>query len=262
MGYGYPVSSVPTDLEQQTVGSQGYEPIKTMQRPDPLSSMYTLFPSYTFDDQNQYQYMSQALSHQMYPQNLGMPQWPEFRPDHACTSQDHFNEFIPVQHASDVSHVLYAAPKQQLPKKQSKELVGIGLYDNEDRDYMSRLNSACSNDPKRESLGKELKLEETWEPPRDDGEAEEGNEEDEAYSTDEAEEIEEEVPVFMGPTPADSQTAFYPTYGDLSDQSFFFNEDDQFAHEDQFANYLTFDGGLQEGQPKAQAARTDNFLWV
>lgn len=144
-----------------------------------------------------------------------------------------------------------------MPRRRSKELVSIGLYDNNDNDFISALNSAASSDPSRDSLGKGLKLEETWQPPNDDEE-----EPEEGYSTDEAEEMDEVPPVQISVAP-EVETAFYPpTYGDLSDQSFFFNDDDQYASESHYADYYAIDQGYQDAQPKAADPATGNFMWL
>lgn len=148
-----------------------------------------------------------------------------------------------------------AAP--QVSKRANKVLSGIGLYDDKTPDFASD----TSGDPNRDSMGKGLKLEETWQPSKDDDEnddEDEDEDEDEgSYSTDEAEEIEEDSST-MAPAPHHAPTAFYPTYGDLSNQSFFFsNDDDPYTGEDQYANYLAFG----QAQSKPQDPATGNFLW-
>ena len=133
-------------------------------------------------------------------------------------------------------------------------LSGIGLYDDKVPNFMP---GTTSGDPNRDSIGKGLKLEETWEPPKDDEENDDDDEEG-SYSTDEAEEIEED-PAIMTTATQHAQTAFYPPYGDLSQQSFFFsNDDDMYSGEDhQYANHLT----LGQGHAKPQDSVTGNFLW-
>ena len=145
---------------------------------------------------------------------------------------------------------MLSQPTPVLERKKSKELVGLGLYDDKKEEFLSTLNSESN----RESLGKELKLEETWQPPKNE------EEDEEAYSSDEAEEEEPEALGFINQAPVDPQT-FYPTYGDLSNQSFFFNDDDQqLGHDVPYVNYVALG---PEGPPKAQAvAETGNFMWL
>ena len=137
-----------------------------------------------------------------------------------------------------------------LQRKKSKELVGLGLYDDKKEDFLSTFNS----DSTRESLGKDLKLEETWQPPNNE------EEDEESYSSDEAEEEDPEALGFINQAPVNPQT-FYPTYGDLSDQSFFFNDDDQkLGHDVPYVNYVALG---PEDPAKAQAvADTGNFMWL
>ena len=143
-------------------------------------------------------------------------------------------------------------PAPVLQRKKSKELVGLGLYDDKEKDFLSGLNQ----DSNRESLGKDLKLEETWQPPKNE-------EEDESYSSDEVEEEEPETLSIVDQAGIEPPT-FYPTYGDLSNQSFFFNDDDnsgqQMSHDVPYVNYVAL---APEGPAKAQAvAETGNLMWL
>ncbi len=139
-------------------------------------------------------------------------------------------------------------------------LSGIGLYD----DKVPNFISGTSGNPNRDSLGKGLKLEETWQPPKDEEEKDDDDDDEDdeegSYSTDEAEEIEEDPPI-MATAPQQAQTAFYPPYGDLSQQSFFFSNDDDDPYTEeanQYTNYLA----LGQAQPKPQdLVTTGNFLW-
>jgi hypothetical protein len=140
----------------------------------------------------------------------------------------------------------------QLPRKGSKELVGMGLYDNPDNDGWSELACGAGSvlchhaNPHRESTGKGLKLEETWEPPKDP----DGAEEEEAYSSDEADEDLLTAPILEQGPPA-----FYPPYGDLSNQSFFFDTDDACS------GCIAFDQGVPPYPPKCPDPARENFLW-
>lgn len=148
---------------------------------------------------------------------------------------------------------LTASGASPLPRKRSKELVGMGLYDNPEDDLWSELDHDHPSflyhlaNPHRESRGKGLKLEETWEPPK----GPDGADEDEAYSSDEAE---EELPVVATSMEQGPPTCYGP-YGDLSNQSFFFDSDDPYSA------CVMFDQGLQPFPPKCPEPARENFLW-
>ncbi|KAI4115969.1 MAG: hypothetical protein LQ338_007783 [Usnochroma carphineum] len=135
-----------------------------------------------------------------------------------------------------------------ITKKPSKELVGMGLYDGPGRKELSTLNSSPDHIDQMFTTpqGKGLKLEETWQPPNEDVDdvEEEGSSEDEA----------EEVPQPVSTQP-DVQSTFIPAYGDLSNQSFFFDGDDPYT------DYLPFEQGLQVYRPKASDSGLQNFMW-
>ena len=123
----------------------------------------------------------------------------------------------------------------------------MGLYDGPSRRELSTLN-VSPDDIYQQPHGKGLKLEETWQPANDDGR----DAEEEGYSTDEAE---EELP--HAPTSHDDQPALLPaTYGDLSNQSFFFDSDDPFT------DYMSFDSGVQVCQQKVPDAANQDFMWL
>ncbi|KAL8688789.1 MAG: hypothetical protein Q9218_005387 [Villophora microphyllina] len=136
-----------------------------------------------------------------------------------------------------------------LVKQRSKELVGMGLYDGPGRKELSTLNSSPEHISHllAEPQGKGLKLEETWQPPNEEGD----EVEEEGYSTDEAE---EDLP--PAPLTNEAQPTFVPSYGDLSNQSFFFDGDDPYP------NYVPFDQGLQLYQPKMSDPSAQNFMWL
>ena len=160
------------------------------------------------------------------------PDWTQFTSGFTSFPQPETLDFLPIQHPLEPPQNIDVKVTPLIPKKQSKELVGMGLYDHPDRDSPSSLDySALSPgylvNSHRESVGKGLKLEETWQPPQnpEEEEAEDDaeEEEEEAYSTDEAD---EDLPPVVSPTPvAETQKSFYPTYGDLSNQTFFLDDD-------------------------------------
>ena len=162
--------------------------------------------------------------------------------------------------SSNPEQKLNAKVAPQMPKRAHKVLSGIGLYDDKVPDFLS----GTSGEPNRDSMGKGLKLEETWQPPKDEENDEDDDDDDDdddeegSYSTDEAEDMEEDPPI-MATAPPDAQTAFYPPYGDLSQQSFFFSndEDPYTGKEAPYANYFAFG----QAPPKPQDGVTSNFLW-
>lgn len=256
MGYGIPITRPLTMYEQSPTGNQDYEPTpESIYGPE---SSYSSEPMYDPSSYNLFQQFHQPQRPQqstqdMYaPANYQLPQWPEAQPCFA-------NDFQYPHTSTDLCQWSFnhgqsnvkAAP--QASKRANKVLSGIGLYDDKVPDCITGTNG----DPSRDSMGKGLKLEETWQPAKEDDENDDDDDDEGSYSTDEAEEIEEEPPMIAS-APQHAQTAFYPPYGDLSNQSFFFsNDDDSYAGEDQYANYLAFG----QAQSKPQDPVTGNFLW-
>ena len=244
--YGFPMSATPTDYTQPGMLPQDDLSVAAISRQlnQPLPTQY---PGY-----DPSQYMAQESIYDVYnPTDYVLPQQPQTQFDCASTLAypSATAAQVPWQEPLIYSQPVNSAPKPRLLRKKSKELVGIGLYNDREPSFMSTLNT----DANRESLGKDLKLEETWQPPKENT----AEEDEDAYSSDEAEEV-PEVPMFTA-APMDPQT-FYPTYGDLSNQSFFFNDDDQLGPDDPYVNYVAFG---QEGQAKAQpVAGTGNFMWL
>lgn len=257
MGYGVPINSAPPMIEQSPTGNGDYEPA-----PEPIyrpESSYNMEPSYDPYSYNTFQHSipPQPSTQDTYPPaNYQLPQWPQ--------AQAYFANDFPNPQTSANSCNLSSNPGQKLnvkaapqtSRRANKVLSGIGLYDDKVPDFIS----GTSVDPNRDSLGKGLKLEETWQPPKDDDENNDDDDDDDeegGYSTEEAEEIEEDPPI-MASVPQHAQTALYPTYGDLSNQSFFFsNDDDPYTGEDQYTNYLAFG----QAQSKPQDPVTGNFFW-
>lgn len=255
MGYGIPISRPLTAQEQSPTGIEDYE-----SAPDAIyksQSSYNSEPiydpySYNTTQQFQHPYMPQPSSQDMYhSSNYQVPQWPE--------AQTYFDNFQDPQIPADVcqwapnpGQKLNMKPTTQLSKRANKVLSGIGLYDDKVPDSMP----GASADPNRDSMGKGLKLEETFQPPKDDDD--ENDDDDEgSCSTDDAEEIDDELPI-MTSAPQDAQTALYPPYGDLSNQSFFFsNDDDPYTVEDQYTNFLAFG----QAQSKPQDPVMGKPLW-
>ena len=165
-------------------------------------------------------------------------------------------DFLPIQHPLENWSITKPTPIQQLPKKQSKELVGMGLYDNPDKEPHS-MNELMSGNAfvydvysAHESPGKGLKLEETWQPPEEDKKSEDEEDEDDGYSVDEGE---EDLPISSIREKAQSKT--HTDYGDLSNQSFFFDNDDAYV------DGLAFNQHTM-GPSKSLDAQLDSLTWI
>ena len=124
----------------------------------------------------------------------------------------------------------------------------MGLYDHPDRNSFS-LDSLTESHagslgahPHHESLGKGLKLEETWRPPE---EVEEDEEDDEDAESSEGEDhaVDEIPPIDDGAQAwqvggGKVQDTLQPMYTDLSNQSFFFDGDDGYFDGGTFAQQI------------------------
>lgn len=185
-----------------------------------------------------------------------MPQWSQ---DSRCPSSLQPSEevlnFVPMQPtAVNLQHLDTKEPLS-ISKKKSNDLIGIGLYDNEDHDFSDSTDKVFTN---RASIGRDLKLEETWQPPVEDMSVED---DDDAYSEDETEPADLALPNFAPPL-IESQSVGQPAYGDLSDQSFFFEDDEGLNYdENPYANYLNYDQGLQQSELKKPVVAQHGALW-
>ncbi|KAL6721814.1 hypothetical protein ACLMJK_000919 [Lecanora helva] len=268
MGYGYPMSVPSATYQTLPEQSQAYSSLDC--NPEPECDSY---PIYSVSDQAQYPSMSQASMYN----TCATADYQNPQPWSQQTSLYASNPQIPPPMASYSSanvptntnrkNKTSSAPPL-ISRRKSKELVGMGLYDDRGCDFMSNLNSAATDNLNRDSVGKGLKLEETWQPPNEDDEVEDGaDDEDDGYSTEEAEEVDDApANAIMQPPPAtEAQPAVYPpTYADMSNQSFFFNDDEEINNEDQYANYLAYGHALPAAQPKPQPQMNpgmQNYLW-
>ena len=257
MGYGIPINAPLPMSEQSPAGAEHYEPAQAcVYNQESLYNSEPIYNPYSYNtlQQLQHTYMPQPSIQDTYPAtSYQLSQWSGNQPCFANDFQDLQSSANPCYRSSITGQKLNAKAAPQVSKKANKVLSGIGLYDDKVPDFLS----GASGDPNRVSMGKGLKLEETWQPPKDEEENDEDDEEG-SYSTDEAEEMEEDLPI-MATAPQEAQTAFYPPYGDLSQQSFFFaNDDDPYTGEEvQYPNYLAFG----QAQPKSQDPVSGNFLW-
>lgn len=214
---------------------------------------YPSYPTYDLSDQTQYTSDSLPYTYGTYtPEDFQERYWSQLSSNFANFVPQQTTEFLSMHYPTEIPDVASFEQSPQINKKRSKELVGMGLYDDPEKDISSNLDHIHSSSLShhRESTGKGLKLEETWQPPKDPNDVEDDGEEEEAYSTDEAE---EDLPV--APVPEEVQPVFYPSYGDLSNQSFFFDNDDQYS------SCIAFDQEIQACQPKGSDSASENFLW-
>lgn len=258
MGYVYPVNAPTTTYQQSPTTIPGYGTLGPASEP-----AYDSYPTYSVSDVPQYPPMPQVATYDAYPAASYRlpPQWPNGQ-DYAGISQmpQALSTYFPAQGAVNTTRQSKSTPR--VTRKRSQELVGMGLYDDKASDFMSSLSSVVSEDPNREPPGKGLKLEETWQPPNEAEDEAEDEEEDDVYSSDDAEEVEEGPPSFTKSASTETQTAFYPAYGDLSNQSFFFNDDEDYSNNDQYADYLAYGQGLSAAQLKPpQNLGMENYLW-
>ena len=247
MGYGYPISTPSADFTPQLSDPQPFYPPMTS------TSQKSAFALPAHDDaEPSFDPYGQTYQFNDY----SVAPWAQNTDQNVLFAESSYT--TPVSSASfqqtaDTLQYFHTKELPETPKAEGEELVGIGLYDREDRGFVSTLNSTSTKIPGRSPPGKELKLQETWHPP--------SNEEDDEESSEELEEA-EELPTDTS-TATEAQLALYPTYGDLSDQSFFINDDaDLYPGDDQYANYLALDNGLQVmEQGKPPSAGTGDFLW-
>ena len=229
--------------QEQATRESGYY---SYMEPDSGMSV-TRYPGHQGLDDSCYQNIQQP-----YPYDAStLAQTWAFPPnDHPTYATPTSPSFLPIQIPLEGMPRTQVESKPPIAVKKSTELVGMGLYDDKNGSMFASLDSVGeSASGLRDSLGKGLKLEETWEPPNKD--ETEGDNADEGYSTDDAE---EELPV--APAPQESQAQVYPAYGDLSNQTFFFDTDEQYG------NYMVLDQGTHAYPSKPSDPVPGNFFWI
>ena len=160
-------------------------------------------------------------------------------------------QLLPMQFPVNMGYSNEPCDPPCITTKKSKELVGMGLYDDKNGSMLSASHLTgpghieASAGLHRSSLGKGLKLEETWQPP-----GEEAIDEADDYSSDEGEDLP------AAPPSQQPQTQVYTGYEDLSNQTFFFDNDDQYN------DYIAFNTAMQFCEPKAPDPTSGNFLWI
>ncbi|KAL8940063.1 MAG: hypothetical protein Q9211_002449 [Gyalolechia sp. 1 TL-2023] len=246
------------------------QPLEAHERDDVFSNDYTQQPmadySHEFVNDNSFNQSSlcdpatQFSQHDtmlsstycQYPSSFQTKNPVQMPSDHVTYSTQHLPILSSSGYACDPPQYLQFPNPPQVTKQQSKELVGMGLYDGLTRKELSTPDT--SMDRIKQLLaapqGKGLKLEETWQPPPNE-EVDEDEEADEGSSADEGE---EDPP--PAPAQAEMQPNFYPSYGDLSNQSFFFDNDDPYA------SCMSFNQEVQVCPPKAAEPSYQNFMWL
>ncbi|KAL8704789.1 MAG: hypothetical protein Q9201_002060 [Fulgogasparrea decipioides] len=168
--------------------------------------------------------------------------------DNASYSAQQTPNSFPNQYPLDPPQYVRDPVPSHITKQRSKELIGMGLYDGPGRKELLALDASPHHISQllAEPQGKGLKLEETWQPPNEDGD----DNEDEAYSTDEAE---DDLPA--APASTETQRTYISAYGDLSNQSFFFENDDPYTA------CMSFDQAMKVCPPKASDLPNQNLMW-
>ncbi|MCJ1474807.1 hypothetical protein MMC13_003467 [Lambiella insularis] len=203
------------------------------------------------------------------PMNYATQSWAESLSAFPAYTAPPTPDFLPIQNPLDMWQGATTAVQPRLMKPRSKELVGMGLYDSPDDRNSFSMDSAIEShigsfvtDPHHESLGKGLKLEETWVPPA------ESDEEEESESSEEQEDVQAEDPISavadveqMWQMDAGSimagkaQEALQSTQEDMSNQSFFFDNDDNYYEGGAFGQDVQMQSNLQGVVLK-------DFMWV
>lgn len=239
---------------------------------------YSSYPLYPLAGQSHYINNTLPYDYQTYPStSMGGPLWDQSTSEFATFPAAQPAEPLPIQYPLDPVPQPRVTVTKQLPKKRSKELFGMGLYDHN----VSSLDFSASPPSHfaildRQSSGqggKGLKLEETWSPSTttaaksskglcdedEEDEEDEEEEEEEVYASGEA--TEDRVAI-VDPTPGtESQASLYPAYGDLSNQSFFFDGDTPYT------DCLPFDEAMgiyqQPKMPEANCGANErgSLLW-
>lgn len=237
-------SKAASNTQLRNLVSDGYSQLTSVDLTTYPYSYYNPSSSYLQDDTGTpYSYDSSFANFQ----SVDFSQIPS---DYTTYSTQHTPDTFRFQAQHSAPQYVQSQIPVKVTKQKSKELVGMGLYDGPSRRELSSLNVSPDHIDQllTQPQGKGLKLEETWQPPNDGGH----DAEEEGYSTDEAE---EDLP--LGPAPHEAQPALLPaTYGDLSNQSFFFDSDDPFT------DYMPFHPGVQVCQPKISDAANQNSMWL
>jgi len=171
-------------------------------------------------------------------------------------------DFLPIQYPPSSSVAWEEFDNAQgspLSQTKSKELVGMGLYDSPDSNSLAmstfpgayglgQYHSVLQS--RHGSVGKGLKLEETWQPP-DDADGENDPDDDEAYSTDEGEEKSHNR-FDSSPTTQDSNNV----REEFSNSTFFYD------NEDRYPRNLAYDQDMSTFGYSALEAGMEDTNWL
>ena len=163
-------------------------------------------------------------------------------------------DFLPIQHPPAVNSNQQGG--SQLTKRSSKELVGMGLYDDPDSSTSFStvgeplqyfLRSQFETYPTYQAPGKGLKLEETWQPPSEEG----MDQADENYSSDGSEDQPPRASVRGAP-----QQVALPSAPDRSNHTFYFE------NEDTYDGRVFLNETMSAIEAKVPGAGFDAFAWA
>lgn len=279
----YPINDLSTTYGQSSAGMEGYGFFESN-----AENTYPPYPPYSLAGQNHYFNNPFPYAYPAYSsEGLQEPAWQQNPSNFAAFPGPQPSDRLSAQNPLDHAQIPEANIAPQIPRQGNKELWGMGLYDHNasslDFSASPPLHFAILDRQSIGTGGKGLKLEETWAPSKitagenasntvkqeqhqqdedeEEVDEEEEEEEEEAYSTDEADE--DFVPI-MDPLPGtEPQAVLYPAYGDLSNQTFFFDSDDPYT------DCVAFDHQAVRvcQQPKMPDAayggsEHSNFLWI
>ncbi|MCJ1337944.1 hypothetical protein MMC09_003228 [Bachmanniomyces sp. S44760] len=163
-------------------------------------------------------------------------------------------DFLPIQQPVQPVQNIRTNAKQPR-RKRSKELVAMGLYDSPDDEFSPIATTGYhSFQDMNQPIGKGLKLEETWEPPEEEEDSIEDSEQGEKQSLGELEA--QHATQSQGIT---NQSTAYPGFGDLSNQTFFFDGDDGRYDDAPFDEQMQ---QLSDLAPKVLAQGFESFTWI
>lgn len=159
------------------------------------------------------------------------------------------SDFLPIQYPANTPHVAKVIIPPQVTVKKSRELIGMGLYDDENGSMFASLDHVGNRvSGLGASLGRGLKLEETWKP-LSSADAQ-NHEADEGYSTDDAEEVLPTVPARQ-----EAQAHILPMDDNFSNRKSFFD------YEEQYNSSCILDQGLSAYRSKHLDPATESLLW-
>ncbi|KAL8717835.1 MAG: hypothetical protein Q9225_004958 [Loekoesia sp. 1 TL-2023] len=243
-------STLPPEAQGQDLFSSDYSQQSTSDNSLEYTNSSSFYqpPMYDYSTLFPHQDTTLSSTYLQYPSSLQMTDPSQVPSDYAIYSTQHTPNLFSSQYVCNPPQYVQSPNPPQITKQRSKELVGMGLYDGPSRKELSTPDTSADRISQLlvPPQGKGLKLEETWQPRDEDAD----ENEEEGSSADEAE---EDLPPALAQ--AEVQPSLFPTYGDLSNQSFFFDTDDPYT------GCMSFDQGIQACPPKAPEPSLQNFMW-